>query len=219
MMSKRTLLAGAAAMIAGPMHAATAERRKMLITGHLGNIGSRLLPYYQETWDVSGIDKKDGPEFDLSVPAVDWLGRLIGVDTIIHLAAFALPTGELYEIYPNNVNATSNLVQAAITAKVRHIVFASSTYACPVRYGNPVGWYSTVNFYGASKVFGEGLLQNAARDGMLTASVIRVMWVPPITTDTSGAPAWLQKLLWRDAELRKAFDQGVTAKDAFVQIG
>lgn len=218
---RRSLLTGTAAMLLAPRTAGAAERRKMVITGHLGNIGARLLPYYRETWDVVGIDKKEGPEFDLALPYTEsaWAKRLAGVHTIVHLAALAWPDGAPEPIYQNNVLATSNLIEAISHGGAHRIVFASSTWACPVRVGNPVGSYAPVNPYGASKLFGEGLLENAARDRVVAASVIRVGWVPRANADTSNAAPWLQKILWRDAELFDAFDQGVNAAANFIRIG
>lgn len=220
---RRSLLLGAAAAALPISRASATEGRpKMLITGHLGNIGSRLLPHYQETWDVIGIDKKDGAEFDLGISNPAWTGRLAGVDTIIHLAATANPYADAVDIHQNNVLATTRLVHAAINFDVRHVVFASSTNASPGRYGNPVGTYGPVTPYGASKLYGEALLENAVRDGKLrSATVIRVGWVPrpDVNPTASEYPHWLIALRWDDKKLRDTFDQGVDSAESFVRIG
>lgn len=217
----RRVLIGAAASLAVPLAAAAIEvpGRLMVITGHLGNIGARLLPHYQPSWGIIGIDKKQGPEFDLSLRNPAWTRLLTGVDTVIHLAATANPTAEATDIYQNNVLATCNLVEEAIKAGVRRMVFASSTHASPGAYGNPAGTFAPVSPYGASKLFGEGLLYEAYRSVRIQAAIVRVGWAPRPDLDTSKFPPWLQALHWDDLKLRNAFDQGVQSIDSFGRIG
>lgn len=218
----RRVLIGAAASLAAPLAAAAVEApgRLMVITGHLGNIGARLLPHYQPSWGIIGIDKKQGPEFDLSVRNPAWTRLLAGAEIVIHLAATANPAADAADIYQNNVLATCNLVEEAIKAGVRRVVFASSTNASPGRYGNPVGTYGPVTPYGASKLFGEALLENAVRENKLRCgSAVRVRWVPRPGTDTSNYPHWLQAMEWGDNAMQTHFDQAVTSVDGYSRIG
>jgi NAD+ dependent glucose-6-phosphate dehydrogenase len=100
-----------------------------------------------------------------------------GIDTVIHLAADPRPDAPWDSLLANNVQGTVNILEAALAAGCRRVIYASSAHAvgayppeltlpddAPPRPGN---------LYGASKVFGEGALSAFATRG-LSGIAIRI---------------------------------------------
>lgn len=117
---------------------------KVLVTGIAGFIGSHVADHCLRLgFDVVGVDNLSGGYWrnippaaqfvaaDLSLPAVvAGLWRDHGpFDYVFHLAAYAAE-GLSHHIrgfnYRSNLIATTNLINAAVTGRVRHFVFTSS---------------------------------------------------------------------------------------------
>ena len=115
---------------------------KILITGHTGFIGGHLTPaLIAKNHAVTGIGRHIEPALahpqlhQIQISSLeeytDWDRSLIGVDTVIHLAARAHiladrvedPAAEFFRV---NTQGTINLVKAAIQAGVKHFIFISS---------------------------------------------------------------------------------------------
>ncbi len=142
-------------------------RKRILVTGHRGYIGCRLVPLLQDAgYDVTGVDADLYRECTFGsapVPApgcvVDirdvTLSQLYGHDAVIHLAGLSNdPLGDLDPTLTHEINlrATVRLAKLAKEAGVRRFVFSSScsnygaagegwlTEASPL---NPVTPYAT----------------------------------------------------------------------------
>ena len=100
-----------------------------------------------------------------------------GIDTIVHLAADPRPDAPWDSLLANNIQGTVNICEAALAAGCQRVIYASSAHAvgayppelmladdAPPRPGN---------LYGASKVFGEGVLSAFAPRG-LSGIAIRI---------------------------------------------
>lgn len=182
-MDRRIFMLGSAT---AALSAATEARAVQLpaavtITGHRGNIGARLVQYFKAPdldYVVHGIDKKDGKEFDLS----DWSNNrswpVHPSVTLIHLAATANPDASREDVEKNNIVTLINVIKTG----VRRVIFASSTFAEPSRYGNP--WRDSdqpAGWYGLSKFSCEQIGTAALVLGKLDQfTVVRIGWVPPL---------------------------------------
>jgi nucleoside-diphosphate-sugar epimerase len=162
------------------------SKRKVLITGAAGRIGTAFRSRYGNTYDFRLVDRK---------PAEDPAGHEVvvadlvdldaarkaceGVDTVIHRAADPNPRARFYEtLLPLNIQMTYNLFHAAVEQGCRRLVFASSIHAVnaypldhqphpqdPVRPGD---------LYGVTKCFGEALCSYYADREGLSCIAVRI---------------------------------------------
>jgi len=105
---------------------------KILLTGHKGFIGSYLKSSFELLGcEVFGVDKKDGAEFDITN-----LFSLIGIfeqfkpDIVCHHAASVSVPESIKnprDHWFNNVEGTTNVLEAMRITKTNRIIFASSS--------------------------------------------------------------------------------------------
>lgn len=150
------------------------EKKKIVITGHLGFVGSVVARNLRAAgYDVWGIDKRtDNDDKTLVTNLLDFketrdsISKIHGVDVLIHMAALA--HGEKpplnYSIFDFNVNITENVIKT-LTQKIPHMILLSSVAV----YGEddrswPVRVDATTRpatEYGRSKLACEDLILNA----------------------------------------------------------
>jgi nucleoside-diphosphate-sugar epimerase len=158
------------------------SRRRALVTGHDGYIGSAMLPFLlADGWDVVGLDAFlfEGCSLvpDLAtVPAMRKDVRdlvredLTGFDAVVHLAALSNdPIGNLNAAWTRQVNleATVRLAELAREAGVRRFLFSSSCIMYGVSQEATASETSPLNpqtEYARSKVLAEEALHQFARD-------------------------------------------------------
>lgn len=157
-------------------------KRKVLVVGALGRIGSHVAPALFEEFDVRMIDCKSGTIGGQPVEAVDitdyeaLLPHLEGVYGVIHLAIassramfkdskFESEYGDDYRTYSNacidvNVRGTFNLFEAARVQGIKRFLYASSLTvlmgARPEKTHDDMR-RTPSNFYSVTKLFGEEL--------------------------------------------------------------
>jgi hypothetical protein len=100
------------------------EPRTVLITGACGNIGRKLRAAWADVYDLVLIDRT-APEDDTEVIVADlaifdeeWITHFHGVDTVVHLAANPNEFAPWDELIGPNLNALSNVFNAAALAGV-----------------------------------------------------------------------------------------------------
>ncbi|KRA67214.1 NAD-dependent epimerase [Caulobacter sp. Root656] len=157
--------------------------RKVLVTGGAGFIGSRTVDHLlmAGAGEIVVVDDMvRGRRDNLALALASGRVRLVqgdicdralmndlvsGSDTVFHLAALRITqcAAEPRRAIEVMVNATYDLLEACVEAKVRKVVMASSASiygmasSFPTREDhNP---YANRTLYGAAKVFGEGLLR------------------------------------------------------------
>jgi nucleoside-diphosphate-sugar epimerase len=109
--------------------------QKLLVTGGSGRLGKVLLPKLAARYDVVNFDAN--PPEGSAVPFVqgditkleDLVKACEGVDSIIHLAAIPMYTGDNVGVWRVNVDGTFNVFEAAKVNKVKNVVFTSSICA------------------------------------------------------------------------------------------
>ena len=136
------------------------------------------------TGDWSRLNyEADKTLFDISIAKVeDLVDALSGTEVLFHLSAVKLHNekNSFDELIMHNIIGTQKLLEAAGKAGVKKVVFTSSLYA----YGmlemelfteDLMPFPSTV--YGASKLFGEGLVSIAAQKYGFEYSIARLFFI------------------------------------------
>jgi nucleoside-diphosphate-sugar epimerase len=159
-------------------------KRRVLITGAAGRIGTAFRQRYGDRYDFRLVDVKpveDPAGHEARVADLVDLDQARagceGVDTVIHLAADPSPRAEFYgTLLPLNIRMAYNMFHAAKEQGCRRLVFASSIHAVnayPLDYqvhpGDPV---RPGDLYGVTKVLGEALCAYyGSREGLSCIAV------------------------------------------------
>jgi UDP-glucose 4-epimerase len=213
------------------------KRSRCLVTGGAGFIGShvtdRLLALGHEVRVVDNLstgnranlahieDRIDFQLGDLCKPA-DAARAVDGVDVVYHLAALPSVPRSLKDPWGShdaNVNATVHLLQAAVKAGVRRVVYSSSSSV----YGDTPELPKVESFeplprspYAASKLASEQYVLAYARGGLLEGVALRYFNVfGPRQSPTSAYAAVIPLFMASALEGRPAtiFGDGEQTRD------
>ena len=198
----------------------------ILITGAAGSIGSKLRAHFQAKGDsLRLLDKADGGDgkvriHDLSVWDERWAAAFAGVDAVIHLAGDPRPIASWQQVQQHNVQATANVVEAAVRARVPRLVLASSCWVMAgQRYGRgkllPDDPPCPVNAYGASKLATETIARTASERDGLSVIVFRLGHCQAGPSNEPGPHMamgrWGQSMWLSDGDLCQGFEKAVGA--------
>jgi len=167
------------------------QRRKVLVTGAAGNIGSYFAEHSADRYDLLLMIKGDEDEKDVEairkfgeivtgdISNLDDMKRLcVGVDTIVHMAANPSPSATWDSVRDVNITGTYNTFAAAKACGCRRVIYASSIHAVsgyPADYqvhtSEPV---NPGDLYGVSKCFGEALARYMAEQEGVSAICLRI---------------------------------------------
>lgn len=181
-----------------------AVAQRILLTGAFGNIGTYTIEYLLERGcELVCLDRKlPGTEavarrYDQRIKAVwgditqsaVWEEALIGVDTVIHLAAVIPPVTETNHALADKVNveATKNLITAMEAQGVKRLIFASSVAVYgklqdrepPLTADSP---YRPDDYYGETKLACEKAIHASSLDW----SILRISVAPPVEVKFVG---------------------------------
>lgn len=170
------------------------ERKRILVTGAAGNIGSYFAEHNHQRYDLrlavhEEADRAKVDAFGETVIAdindMDSLQRACaGVHTVLHLAALASPNSDWPGLLKVNIIGTYNAFYAAFSAGCKRVIYASSIHAVSgypadvqVKTTDPV---NPGDLYGVSKCFGEALARYMAEQEGLSAIALRIGGFQPI---------------------------------------
>lgn len=161
--------------------------RTILITGASGNLATKLIEAWGETYDLLLLDidphgREEIVRADLSVFDEEWLRYFELADTVIHLAANPNELATWEELERPNLDAMANVFGACIMTGVERVIFASSNHVMggyrelgdmPITTDLPP---RPGNAYGASKLMGERLGKSLADSTQTTFIALRLGW-------------------------------------------
>lgn len=165
-----------------------ARRRKVLVTGAAGRIGSYFAAHAAGRYELTLMVHPDADAADLSAHGRVVRARLgdleqlkehfAGQDTIVHLAANPAPDATWDSVQRDNITGTYHAFVAAESAGCRRVVYASSVHAVSgyaaerqVHADEPV---NPGDLYGVSKCFGEAMGRYLAVQRELSVICIRI---------------------------------------------
>ena len=194
------------------------DRKRVLITGAGGKIGSSLAQSLKERYDLRlhfHHDPPTLPDTDYVVADIAAYDELVpamhGVDAVVHLAGSPHVTSPWEIVHRTNIVGTYNVFESARLAGVRKIVFASTNHVMgmydrdrewPVYADQPV---RPDSLYGVSKAFGESLGRHYADQYGISVVSLRIGWFLEHPHDEIARWMWLSprdcaQIVWRSIE-------------------
>ncbi|MBN2451870.1 MAG: NAD(P)-dependent oxidoreductase [Lentisphaeria bacterium] len=179
---------------------------RVLLTGGCGLVGRALAPLLRQRYEVTHYevrDPGDGLPFmagDLRDPA-RVAAACAGMDAVVHIAALhgrAWQEAGDDDAFEVNVTGTKNVLEAAVRAGVRRVVFTSSIWANG--HGAPAPSYLPIDeemprqpaeLYGLTKVLGEAMCRYAGARHGLSTIVLRPGGIRPATAYGPNQAAYL----------------------------
>ncbi len=163
-------------------------KRKVLITGAAGRIGSFITGQWADRYEIILTDIRTPaqthgfPFVQVNLADFDAVRALCdGIDTVVHLGADPSMQATWDSLLPNNIIAVYNVFESARQARCRRVIFASSVNAVfgyphdvQVRVNMPV---RPPNLYGASKAWGEAVAAYYGTQTDLSTICLRFGWV------------------------------------------
>jgi nucleoside-diphosphate-sugar epimerase len=202
----------------------SADRKRVLITGAGGRVGSDLAERLRDRYQLRLQYRRTVPD---RPPTDDWVKADIArmeeigpamrdVDAVVHLAGEPSVEASWERVHEANIVGTYNVFEAARRAGVRKIVFASTNHVMgmydrerqwPVYSAQPV---RPDSLYGVSKAFGEALGRHYFDRYGLSVVCLRIGWVHDRPRDEIGRWMWLSprdcaQVVWRAVEAELGF--------------
>lgn len=192
-------------------------RRRVLVTGAAGRIGSYFARNAQEKYDLRLMVQKPGDEAD-----INGLGEIVtgdltdlpalkrfcqGIDTVVHMAGNPNPNATWSELLDPNVIGVYNIMTAAKAAGCRRLIFASSIHAVSggradvqVKTSEPV---IPGDLYGVSKAFGEALGRYMAEQEGLSVIALRIGAFQPVEAAERNGSVGMMDAFVSDRDLNQ----------------
>ena len=161
--------------------------KKILITGGFGKIAKHFVKNFSHKYIITVADiKTDNNSFsdDVKIEEADLMDYSVclklckEIDIVIHLAGIVDPISESDEILDINIKTTQNIFKAAVKAKCKKLIFASSaqtieSYPTDIQIHKNM-FVKPKNIYGVSKCFGEALAAYHAYNNGISAINLRI---------------------------------------------
>lgn len=117
-----------------------AAKKRVLITGASGTIGSLLGQALADDYELTGVDVKPSTEMESTVADMTDAGAIEPAfakqDAVIDLAAASPMDTPWDKVYRNNIAATYNALTTAQKAGVKRVIFASSNHVTGMYEGD-----------------------------------------------------------------------------------
>jgi uronate dehydrogenase len=162
------------------------NKKKLLITGAGGRIGSTIIPllssYNLRLLDTMKLKSTEGHEiFTGDIRDIKLLtSAMEDVDAIFHLAAIPDEDDFYTKLMPINIEGTYTLLETARRCGVKKVILAST---CQIAFGYPNSTFVTtdmavrpVNMYSCTKIFGEAVGRYYSDKYGISVICLRIGW-------------------------------------------
>jgi UDP-glucose 4-epimerase len=169
------------------------QKLPVLVTGGAGYIGSHAVLALQDAgWPVAVIDNlvtgfrwavpENVPFYEGDIADAALLARIFaeqGIGAVMHFAGSVVVPESVHDplkYYRNNTANTRVLLEAAVTADIRHFIFSSTAATYGIPEISPVTEdcpQRPINPYGMSKLMSEHMLADVARAHDLNFCALR----------------------------------------------
>ncbi len=192
------------------------KSNKILITGSSGFVGSLIIPFLQNYgFFIRGYDQNTDSISDEFVKGqiedTELLRKaLIGVDAIIHLAAFSDEGDFLQQILKPNIVGVYSLFEAIKDKNIERIILASSTQAADIEQTKGIITANldfSTSYYGLSKIWLEKVAEMNTRLYNLNIIAARLGWIIRSRREfeeLKNNPSW-QKYFFSHLDAQKFF--------------
>ena len=146
---------------------------KILITGGSGFVGTNIIEYYKNDFEVLNLDNK-APRNKAHLPYwknVDLLDeqktlelfKAFQPDFVFHMGARTDLDGKTLKDYAANIEGVENIIKAiSLTNSIKKVIFASSRLVCEIGYVPKDEFdYKPSTVYGESKIIGEKIVRES----------------------------------------------------------
>jgi NAD+ dependent glucose-6-phosphate dehydrogenase len=202
------------------------DRKRVLITGAAGQIGTAIRPFLRAHYrlvlhDRRPVDDLVGDEQAVQADITDLAAMEAlaqGVDAVVHLAGDRRVHAPWEAVRDANIIGLYNVFEAARRAGARKVVYASTNHvmgmydrdeAWPIHPDQPI---RPDSLYGVSKAFGEALARFYADEYGMSMICLRIGWFldAPDPTNEAQLRMWISprdmaQLVWRSLEAEALF--------------
>lgn len=161
--------------------------KKVLITGGFGKIAKHFIQNFEHKYEITVADIVTNSEFFTDKVRIEKANLMDfsvcsklceGIDMVIHLAGIVDPISESDEILETNIKTTQNIFKAAVKAKCKRLIFASSaqtieSYPTDIQVNKNM-LVKPKNIYGVLKCFGEALAAYHSYNSGISAICLRI---------------------------------------------
>jgi NAD+ dependent glucose-6-phosphate dehydrogenase len=202
------------------------DRKKVLITGAAGQIGTAIRPFLRERYRLRLHDRRpveqpvageETVQADITdLAAMEYVAR--GVDAVVHLAGDRRVHAPWEAVHDANIVGLYNVFEAARRVGARKVVYASTNHvmgmydrdeAWPIHPDQPI---RPDSLYGVSKAFGEALARFYADEYGMSMICLRIGWFlnQPNPANEMQLRMWISprdmaQLVWRSIEVAVPF--------------
>jgi NAD+ dependent glucose-6-phosphate dehydrogenase len=176
---------------------------RVMVTGSAGRIARLLLPRIRDHFELVLVDRVPASQAVPGHRQVDvcdteaLTAAMHGVEAVIHLAGQAATTASWEDLYRPNIDGVASLFEAARTAGVARVIFASTNHVTGM-YDREQAWPLSPeqpvrpdSLYGATKAFGEALGRYYADQFGLSVICLRIGWVLEKPHNEQARMMWL----------------------------